>query len=67
LNAARAIFALNSAEYLVLFVLLIFRFPPSLIVYFTPYTTVRIPGSTSSNTIWKGADCSKKCLMIWRP
>ncbi|MDO8282040.1 MAG: hypothetical protein Q7U10_05365, partial [Thermodesulfovibrionia bacterium] len=48
-NAARAIFALNSAEYLVLFVLLIFRFPPSLIVYFTPYTTVRIPGSTSTN------------------
>src|SRR5208283_555678 len=40
-------FALNSAAYRFLFVLLISVTPPSFIVYFTPYTTVRIPGATS--------------------
>lgn len=47
LSAARATFALNSAAYRFLFVLLISVTPPSFIVYLTPYTTVRIPGSTS--------------------
>src|SRR5208337_2816530 len=50
-SASRATFALNSAAYRFLFVLLILVTPLSFIVYFTPYTTVRIPGTTSPHLI----------------
>src|SRR5512139_3178411 len=47
-SASRATFALNSAAYRFLFVLLISMVPPPW-SYSTPYTTVRFPGTTSSS------------------